>query len=168
MISAKEGHDFIIRIDGDGQHDPADLQTILRTLVEDDADLVIGSRYCNGCDFDHSGMRRIGTRLLSWLVSRLTGYEVTDVTCGFRGYSRRAIEAFAEEYPDDFPEVEALMISHQRGLKAEEVPVKALQREHGESSIRPTTAIYYMSMATLAILVNKLRELLGAGPGYDS
>lgn len=163
MVAAQEGHRFIVRIDGDGQHDPGDLQVILDTLLEGDVDLVIGSRYIDGFRKDNGSMRRLGTRLLSWLVNRFTTYRITDATCGFRGYSRRAIEVFSEDYPDDFPEVEALMMSHRNGLRVREVPVNTLRRECGKSVIRPGVAVYYMSKVTLALMVARLRDLIGDG-----
>jgi glycosyltransferase involved in cell wall biosynthesis len=161
MVAAEEGHDCLIRIDGDGQHDPQHLHLFLETLSQNGDDLVIGSRYVNGYKLDHSQMRRLGTRFLSWLVRCTSGVKVTDATSGYRGYSRHALEVFAEDYPDDFPEVEALMICHQRQLKVSEIFINAIQRESGDSVIRPTVATYYMSKVTLSILMNKLREFMG-------
>lgn len=163
MVASEEGYDCVIRIDGDGQHDPQHLELFLDTLAQDGNDLVIGSRYVNGYKLDHSQMRRLGTRFLSWLVRITSGVKVTDATSGYRGYSRRALEVFAEDYPDDFPEVEALLICHHRQLEVEEVLINSIQRQSGNSVIRPTVAIYYMSKVTLSVLMNKLRELMGGG-----
>jgi len=157
QVAAEEGYDFVIRMDGDGQHDSADIPLLLGALHERQADLVMGSRYLNGRDSDGGSIRLAGNRFLSWLVSRLTPYRITDATCGFRGYNRRVIEAFSSDYPDDFPEVETLMICDRNGFSIKEVPVGSLRRESGESAIKPSTAVYYMCKVTLAVIISRLR-----------
>ncbi|MEW6553599.1 MAG: glycosyltransferase family 2 protein [Actinomycetota bacterium] len=163
QVAAEEGYDFVIRMDGDGQHDPADIPLLLESLREKQADLVIGSRYFNGRNGGGWSARLVGNRFLSWLVNRLTSYHITDATCGFRGYGRRALEAFARDYPDDFPEVEALMMSNLEGFTVEEVPIDSLRRESGKSVINTGVAVYYMSKVTLAVAICALRGRRGRG-----
>jgi glycosyltransferase involved in cell wall biosynthesis len=165
QVAAEEGYDFVIRMDGDGQHDASNLPLLREALQEKQADLVIGSRYLNGRESGGWSIRLVGNRFLSWLVSRLTSYHITDATCGFRGYGRRAVEAFARDYPDDFPEVEALMMSENKGFRVEEVPISSLRRESGKSVINAGVAVYYMSKVTLAVAISGLRRRRGRRKG---
>jgi glycosyltransferase involved in cell wall biosynthesis len=163
QVAAEEGYDFVIRLDGDGQHDPAKTPLLLEALREDHADLVIGSRYVDGRNGERWSLRFVGNKFMSWLINRLTSYRITDATCGYRGYARRAIEAFACDYPDDFPEVEALMMSALQGFTIKEVPISSLQRESGESVMKADVAVYYMCKVTLAVAISKLRVKWGTG-----
>lgn len=165
QVAAEEDYDFVIRMDGDGQHDAADITLLLDALQEKQADLVIGSRYHNGRERGGWSIRLVGNKFLSWLLSRLTSYHITDATCGFRGYGRRAVEAFARDYPDDFPEVEALMMSDLKGFRVEEVPISSRQRESGKSVINAGVAVYYMSKVTLGVAIGGLRGRRGRGTG---
>ncbi len=163
QVADNEGYDLVVRMDGDGQHDPAGVPLFIASLNEGRADLVIGSRYLYGRGGEGLNIRVIGNRFLSWLVSQLTDYCITDATCGFRGYARPAIEAFADDYPDDFPEVEALMMCHHRGFRVEEISIDSLRRQSGESVINAGVAVYYMCKVTLAVAISGLRKRRQAG-----
>ncbi|MEL6306992.1 MAG: glycosyltransferase family 2 protein [Chloroflexota bacterium] len=159
--AARNGYALVARLDGDGQHS-ADNTMHLLSLVEDNScDVAIGSRFLgNGVDYGTSFMRRLGIAILSNLLSLITGQRVTDPTSGFSAYNRRAILLFADYYPHDYPEPEAVVICHKSGLRMQEIPVTFLEREHGTSHFTlPTRSAYYMLKVTLAILVNTLRRM---------
>jgi hypothetical protein len=88
----------------------------------------------------------------------LSGVTVTDPTSGFRVYSKRAIARFAEQYPDDYPEPEALFWCARNKLKVGEFPVIMHARQGGQSSIRYLRTIYYMLKVSLAILIDRIRS----------
>jgi len=87
----------------------------------------------------------------------MTGQKITDPTSGFRAANRKAIQLFAHDYPQDYPEPEVLVVLSRCGLKVREVPATVYQRESGESSITKIRAIYYMVKVLLAILVTSFR-----------
>jgi len=87
QVGVREGFDVVIQIDGDGQHDPADIPRLLAKMDEDDADMVIGSRWLNDSHKEYSFVRRAGIRFFTWEVNRLSDLDITDVTSGFRAYS---------------------------------------------------------------------------------
>jgi hypothetical protein len=91
-------------------------------------------------------------------VSRLTRRRVTDTTSGFQALNRRAIALFAEEYPSDYPEVEASLLVAKQQLRLVEVQVSMREREHGTSSITFVRSIYYMLKVTLALVVAMARK----------
>lgn len=154
------GYDRAVRLDGDGQHDPAELPKLLARLAEDEADLVIGSRFVDGAgDYRPPLARRIGITWFARLVSTVTRTRVTDTTSGFQALNRRAIALFAEDYPTDYPEVEATVLVLRHKLRLVEAPVRMREREHGSSSITFVRSIYYMLKVTLALLVAMARKL---------
>jgi glycosyltransferase involved in cell wall biosynthesis len=153
------GYDSAVRLDGDGQHDPAELPRLLAVLALGDADVVTGSRFVDGGgDYRPPLGRRMGIVWFAWLVSRLTRRRVTDTTSGFQALNRRAIALFAEEYPSDYPEVEASLLVAKQRLRLVEVQVTMREREHGTSSITFVRSIYYMLKVTLALVVAMARK----------
>ena len=154
-------HDFdvAVRVDGDGQHDPAQLARILEPVLRGEADIVVGSRFAAGeGGYRSSRSRRVGIRLLAWVVSRIAGQRVTDTTSGFQALNRRGIALFARDYPHDYPEVEATVMLFRHRLRLQEVPVSMRERGGGSSSITALRSIYYMAKVLLALFVGLFRR----------
>ena len=155
----EHGYDLAVRIDGDGQHDPSQLDRILAPVVRGEADIAVGSRFAGERDgYRSSRSRRLGIRLLAWVVSRIVGRRVTDTTSGFQALNRRAIELFAHDYPHDYPEVEATIMVSRHRLRSVEVPVSMRERGGGRSSITALRSVYYMVKVLLAIFVGLFRR----------
>jgi glycosyltransferase involved in cell wall biosynthesis len=155
----EHGYDLAVRLDGDGQHDPSQLDRILAPVVGGDADIAVGSRFAGERDgYRSSRSRRFGIRLLAWVVSRIVGRRVTDTTSGFQALNRRAIELFAHDYPHDYPEVEATIMVSRHRLRSVEVPVAMRERGGGRSSITALRSVYYMVKVLLAIFVGLFRR----------
>jgi len=151
-------YDLVARIDGDGQHDPAQLAALLPVVLGGDADICVGSRFAGADGYRSSGVRRIGIRILARTISLLTGQRVTDTTSGFQVLDRKAIALFAQDYPHDYPEVEAAVMLHKHRLRLTEVPVSMRERTHGNSSITALRSVYYMAKVLLAVLVAMFRR----------
>ena len=139
IYALEHGYDFVVQVDGDGQHDPGEIAR----LLERDAtptrplDMVCGSRFLS--DGLAATRRRSaaapGSTSSRSSLSRIVGQRVSDPTSGFRLYNRRAIALFARDYPHDYPEVEAVLMLHVHRLRMREVPVRMFQRGGGVSSI---------------------------------
>ena len=152
-------YDTAVRLDGDGQHDAAELGKLLAPLERHEANLVVGSRFVEeGGAYRPPWARRIGIRLFARLVSLLGGQRVTDTTSGFLALDRVGIELFAAEYPHDYPEVEATLIALRSGLQLAQVQVDMRERETGSSSITFVRSLYYIVKVTLALLIASLRR----------
>jgi len=156
----EQDYDIAVRVDGDGQHDPAQLGRVLAPVLRDEADIAVGSRFAAGADsgYRSSRPRRIGIRLLAWVVSRIVGRQVTDTTSGFQALNRRGIALFARDYPHDYPEVEATVMVFRHRLRMVEVPVQMRERAGGRSSITTIRSVYYMVKVLLAIFVGLFRR----------
>ncbi len=151
------GYDVVVRNDGDGQHDAAEINRMLAALAAGEADLVIGSRYIEDRGYVASPMRRLGSIILSNLISTIVGQRVTDPTSGFIVCNRHAIQLCAELYPHDYPEPESIVLLHRAGIRLLEMPVTMQPRIGGQSSITTLRSAYYMFKVILAILVDLLR-----------
>ncbi len=154
----RHGYDIAVQCDADGQHPPHRIPDLVRYVEDGAADLLIGSRYVADTAYAPSMTRRIGKSIMSRLVDALIGGGITDTTSGFRAANRRVMALFARDYPDDYPEAEALIMLHKRCMKTAEMPVDMLARQGGRTSIRPLHAAYYMVKVALAILIHMLRK----------
>jgi len=157
-FALRYGYDIAVQCDADGQHPVEGIPSLVERLSQNDADVVVGSRYVADSGYTPSFSRRVGKSILSRLVNALIGGGITDTTSGFRAVNRRALSVFAERYPDDYPEAEALVILHMAGLKAVEIPVTMHPRKGGVTSIKPPHAAYYMIKVGLAIFVDLFRK----------
>jgi len=149
-------YDVAVQIDGDGQHDVGYLEEMIKLIENGQADVVIGSRFVEKEGFQSSKIRRIGIKFLSGLAKILTGVRVRDITSGYRAVNRMFINIFAEDYPSDYPEPEAMVIAAVYGGKIREYPVVMRERENGESSITLKKSVYYMIKVTLAMMIRRL------------
>ena len=155
----ENGFDLAVRVDGDGQHDPAQLDAVVGPVLRGEVDIAVGSRYLERAGgYRSSVTRRLGIRILARTVSALTGQKITDPTSGFQAVNRKAITLFASDYPHDYPEVEALVMLIRHRLRLKEVPVAMRPRAAGRSSIRALSSVYYMVKVLLALFVGSFRR----------
>jgi len=158
LYAEHECYDVAVQFDGDGQHLATEIDKLLRHVREGNADLVIGSRFLDQGKYNTSVYRKSGIWIFSTILSRILGIRVTDSTSGFRAANRRVIEFFARTYPDDYPEVEALVLLHKAKLSMVEVAVHMRERTGGTSSITPLRSVYYMIKVLLAIFIDMLKK----------
>ena len=158
MYAYRNGYDIAVQFDGDGQHNASYLDNMSKKLIEDNLDMVIGSRYIEKEGFQSSGMRRMGIKYFTGLIKLLTGKKITDPTSGMRMINRKIMKQFSEEYPKDYPEPESVVTILKEGAKVEEIPVKMNAREEGVSSISPSKSIYYMVKVSIAVLIAAIRK----------
>lgn len=158
LIADRENYDFAVQVDGDGQHPPRELPRLLSAARENEFDLLVGSRFLNSGGFKSTVTRRIGIRFFGVMLSGICRTKITDPTSGFRVFNRRAIRLLAHQYPEDFPEVESLVVAHRAGLRIGEIPVTMSERTAGRSSIGGIKSLIYMVKVSLAIFMNILRK----------
>jgi len=156
LYAKEHGYDIAVQIDGDGQHDPTYLPSVIEPVARGKADLVVGSRFIEKRGFQSSAVRRMGIIFLSHLIRLLCGVKVLDVTSGMRAAGREVIERFAENYPQDYPEPEVILSCGLEGFRICEVPVVMRERGGGVSSINFMRSIYYMIKVSLALILSRL------------
>lgn len=160
VYASENGYEVAVQVDGDGQHDPRHILDLLARLQGDPGlNMVTGSRFLDpgGEGYRSSAARRVGIRIFARLLSAITGQRVTDPTSGFRMVDRRGLELFANDYPRDYPEVEAIVLMHTHRLRSCEIPVVMAPRLTGVSAISSTQSVYYMVKVLLAVFVALFR-----------
>ena len=156
LYALERGYDFVVRQDGDGQHDAAQIPRLLAMLESDEADIVVGSRFLAREGYQSTVVRRVGIFILG-IVSALVGTRITDPTSGYWAVNRRALKVLARSQPDDYPETEALVLASRSGCRVREQPVTMYARIAGRSSISAMYSGFYMLKVVLALLVGRLR-----------
>jgi glycosyltransferase involved in cell wall biosynthesis len=158
QYARNNGYDIAIQFDGDGQHMAAEINELLDLLRQGRADIVVGSRFLKRGEYRPPFFRKIGIWIFSTVLSAILDVPVTDTTSGFRAVNRRVIEFFARAYPEDYPEVESLVLLHRAGMTIAEVPVRMRDRTGGRSSITPIRSAYYMIKVLLAVFIDLMKK----------
>jgi len=151
------GYEYVIRLDGDGQHDPRDIPVVLDTLRSSGCEMVIGSRYIEEDSNHTSFLRSVGIRFFRLVLRPILGKPVLDPTSGFVGVNRAALQVFSKSFPLEYPEIEALVVLKRRAFRFIEVPCRVRPRAAGMSTITPVRSVYYIVHVLLGVLVNILR-----------
>jgi glycosyltransferase involved in cell wall biosynthesis len=151
------GYNYVVRIDGDGQHDPRDIPRIIETLRSSGYQMVIGSRFYNQNGAHSSMVRAIGISLFRLVLRPILGKPVRDPTSGFVGVNRQALEVFTKSFPLEYPEIETLVVLQRKRFQFQEVPCKMRRRMAGRSSITAVKSLYYIAHVLLGVFVNILK-----------
>lgn len=157
LFAQREGYQALVQVDADGQHDPADLDTLLAGL--NDADVVVGTRFHPNSMYFVGGPRRWAMVMLSKALSWMNKGTISDPTSGFRSAGPKAIELFAVQYPADYlgDTVGSLSIAIRNGLTIQERPVTMYFRQVGRPSKNALWSALYLGRASLAIIATGLR-----------
>jgi glycosyltransferase involved in cell wall biosynthesis len=159
LYAERNAYDMAVQFDGDGQHLAAEINKLIGPIIAGKADLVVGSRFLVSGGYKSPVFRKMGIWIFSFVLTRILDTAVTDSTSGFRAANRRVIEFFAHTYPDDYPEVEALVLLHKMDLRIAEVPVAMRERTGGKSSITPIRSVYYMAKVLMAIFIDLMKKV---------
>jgi glycosyltransferase involved in cell wall biosynthesis len=151
------GFDYVIRVDGDGQHDARDIPRILERLKASGCEMVIGSRFAAENGSRTGAVRSLGIRFFRMVLRPILGKPVHDPTSGFVGVNRRALDLFSRSFPLEYPEIEALVVLQRKRFRFEEVPCRMRPRMTGRSTITAMKSLYYIVHVLLGVFVNVLR-----------
>ena len=151
------GYESVIRIDGDGQHDPHDIPRLLDTLHSTGCDMVIGVRDAQSGGYQAHFIRKIGIQFFRLLLRPILGRPVSDPTSGFVAVNTRALGVFSHSFPLEYPEIETLVVLQRRRFRFEEVPCRMRRRMAGRSSITALKSVYYVVHVLLGVFINILR-----------
>jgi glycosyltransferase involved in cell wall biosynthesis len=156
-LAFEMGFDFVVRVDGDGQHNPADIPRILEALQSTGVEVIIGSRFVEPGQKPTSIPRSLGSSFFRLLLRPILGKKIYDPTSGFVGVNRRALEVFANSFPLEYPEIEALVVLQRKRFRFYEIPCAMLPRKWGKSTITPLKTLRYMLHVLLGVFVNILK-----------
>ena len=159
----QHGYAWVVQMDGDGQHDAADVARLLEPLRAARADVVIGSRFAEATGYRMGAARAVGRTLFQCLLAACGGPRVTDPTSGFQALARPAFRfCCADFYPSDFPDIDVLLLLHRSGFRITEVPVTMAPSPPGHVPMHTgLRALYYpykMLLSTLRSALEPRRE----------
>jgi hypothetical protein len=145
-------------MDGDGQHDPADVPRLLEPLREGRADVSIGSRFVEASGYRMGATRSAGRVLLQRILVACGGPRIADPTSGFQGLARSAFRfSCGDFYPSDFPDIDVLLLLHRHGFRLVEIPVEMAPsppaRIPMHAGLRAVYYAYKMLLSTFRSLV---------------
>lgn len=133
------GYRYLVKIDGDDQHDPRDIPRLYEHAIRTGADIVIGSRHLERFNAKILSIEGSGMWFCSKLVSLLSKKRITDTTSGLKIWSQRACEIAIQASregklkEDSTYHVEELIIAAKRRLKVEEISIVVRPRQYGET-----------------------------------
>lgn len=128
------GADITVKIDADFQHDPSDIEKVIRPILDDTADSVFGSRFLGGLQYKMPLYRSLGNKFFSWITGKVTGLKVTDGQTGLMAFHKRYLNEFT--IIKDYNETQQLIIdSWGKNMRVLEVPVVFHKRTTGSSFI---------------------------------
>ena len=155
LYAMRKDYDIVVQMDGDGQHKADQLELLLKPLLSDTADVVIGSRYGSGESTEATTfIRKAGHRLFSAIIRILTGLKLSDPTSGFQGLNRKAVSLFSSGvFPCDYPDSDVVLLAHMSGIRLVEVPVVMKGRSGGQSMHSGLKPIYYGMKMMLSIFI---------------
>lgn len=156
------GFDNVVQVDADGQHNPSDVNRLVKELSS--ADLVLGARFAGKGDYEAKGPRKWAMKVLAALLSKSAHSKLTDTTSGFRASGPRAVALFAKHYPAEYlgDTVESLVIAARAGCKIVQVPVSMRERAGGAPSQSPIRATIFLMRVGIAMLFAFLRPPLSS------
>lgn len=163
--ASEHGYTTVVQIDADGQHDPSDGRRLVDRLHDEPADIVVGSRFARG--YRVGGLRRLGMRTLSKVVSARLGTSLTDTTSGYRAFGKRAVDRLCRAYPSVYlsDTVEVLLMAGDWGFRVVEEPVRMRTRQGGRPSSGAALSTVSFLRLALVILLHDIRRPLPARGG---
>lgn len=146
----KLGADIIVNIDADGQFNPQDIPKLIQPILDEKADFVTASRFAKPEFFPHMPAVKVwGNTWVTRMVNFITGKTFTDVSCGFRAYSRETALRLTLFGKFTYTQ-ETLIDAVFKGLHVVEVPLKIRgEREHGQSRVASNLWRYASKSASI-------------------
>jgi glycosyltransferase involved in cell wall biosynthesis len=159
--------DYVVTIDGDGQHNPAEIPLLVGNIMDNGHDISLGFRV--GHDTEMPKWRKVGKRILDYATSFGSGGFVTDSQCGFRAFNRKAIKDITPRLKGNAFSVESeqLIKAHDLSLGLVNTKVTCKYNNLKNTSTKNPTSHGFSVLSYVIWLVAEKRPLLFIGvPGF--
>jgi hypothetical protein len=143
-------------MDADGQHQPEDVPRLVEALLATNADMVIGSRFCEGHLYNTPFSRRLGQLFFSHLTRLFLNYRIYDTSSGFKALRAAACEIAVNGIFMDF-HIETIVHMSLQNLKIVEFPVTVLERTSGQS-MHSIASIFQYPLKTILLTIAVLMD----------
>lgn len=165
QYAKRTGYEYVVRIDGDGQHRACDIARVLAPVAGGHADVALGSRFLRR-RHDSAKLRGMSRALLAAGLSAVTRKRVTDPTSGFWLFGPRALRLLSGHHPAGYAEPELLLFLSRNGLTVCEVPIRMRPRIAGRTSLTTMRTVLALARTLLAFVVVPFRQLV-EGQAHD-
>ncbi|TVY07711.1 glycosyltransferase family 2 protein [Paenibacillus cremeus] len=158
--AVKQGYDYVLTLDADGQHNALDLIMIIKEIERGEADIVIGSRYIEALGYTSGPVKRLAVVFFRGLIRLFTKAKISDPTSGQRGFKRHVFQYYAGSgrFPQDFPDVDVLIHMLLRKYRIKEISATMRERKQGVSMHSGLKPIFYMIKMMLCIVLVLIRS----------
>ena len=158
QFALENDFDYVVTIDGDGQHNPLEIPAVLGNVMNNSNDMSIGYRFGNKTEMPI--WRRVGKRVLDYTTSLGAGGFVTDSQCGFRAFNKRAIALITPKLRGNAFSVESeqLIKAYESGLKV--VNTNVTCKYNGLETSTKNPAAHGLSVLAYVIWVIAKQRLL--------
>jgi glycosyltransferase involved in cell wall biosynthesis len=155
----RQGYEVVVTLDADGQHRPEDVPGVVRALLDSGADMIIGSRFCDGRSYDSSLDRRLGQIIFSHLTRLLAGRRIYDTTSGFKALRAAVCALLVDTSFMDF-HTETIVRLGLLGMNVVEAPIIVRPRVYGHSMHSLASAFQYPVKTLVLVIVAAMDVLL--------
>lgn len=166
QYALQNDYDYVVTIDGDGQHNPVEIPDLLSNVMNNGNDISIGFRVGNSTEMPM--WRRVGKRVLDYTTSMGTGGFVTDSQCGFRAFNKKAVESIIPTLKGNAFSVESeqLINAHELGLKVINTNVSCKYNDLDTSTKNPASHGLSVLGYVLWVIAEKRPLLFISVPGF--
>ena len=158
--AVKKDYDFLIQMDGDGQHDPKYITELFKQVESEKCDVVIGSRFIGEVNYKAGVLKSIGIRLFISIIQITCGKRATDPTSGYQCLNRKVFTFFTHDsFPCDYPDANIIIMLQRIGFTVKEIPVTMNPSPKGRRMHKGiVTVSYYLFKMFLSIFITLMRE----------
>ena len=152
----QRNYDFVVTLDGDGQHNPNEIPELLNDVKNNGHDITLGTRWGDTTEMPH--WRKLGKRILDYVTGIVNGGHITDSQCGFRAFNRKCLRLFKDVNYRKFGLcTEFLFRAAHNGLKLCEVPINLFEREYGTSYVNLTKVLISVLFCISIFILKKIK-----------
>lgn len=158
--AVKNKYDFLVQIDGDGQHDPKSIPEFFKRVEAHECDILIGSRFLGKGDYSAGALKLFGIGLFRLIIRIISGEKITDPTSGYQCLNKKVFTIFTEDsFPCDYPDANIIIMLHRKGFIIKEIPVTMAANPEGRSMHQGIlTKIYYLFKIFLSLFITLIRK----------
>jgi glycosyltransferase involved in cell wall biosynthesis len=156
--------DIILTLDSDGQHDPREIPKLIKPIITNEADIIIGSRYLGSCYYCVPFYTQAGEFIINLILRALFGLNIGNNQSGFRAFKRSTLKYFRKMRNKGMGfTTEILFKSGLNRIRVKEVPIRVFPRKFGFSYVKLFKILLSILSCFFNYIIKKLFRLKDNG-----
>jgi len=147
-------YDFLIRIDGDEQHEPSDAKTLIKFAISEKTDLLIGSRFLGVSEYQPNNLRLFGIKLLRNLINFFYKIKITDCNSGCQIISKKLIQSLCDDEYFEYSEISIICKAAELKMNIKEKHINMKKRKTGQSKFDVINSYKFMFKNLLDLITS--------------